>query len=417
VPFFIRPLQQSDAEAIAAWHYPAPYDFYDMSSDPEDLAELMDPAARGDIYWAADDESGRLAGFFGFRLDDALVEVGLGLRPDLTGRGMGRAFVEAGLAFARERWHPSAFGLAVAAFNMRAIQVYERAGFRQIGPYWQETNGGRHLFVAMARYEIALDHVVYAVPDLDEAAALFGPGSVGWGLHVVPGGSHPNWGTRNSLCHFGLPYVEFIAVADPAVAQQSGFGRAVAAGAARGGGPVLFALGVPDLDAAVARLRRAGVAVEGPQEGRRVRPDGSVVAWRLAFPAADGDLPMPFLIQWALDDEARQADLSARGVIAPHPAGAGLALEGLVVPVPDLNRAVEAYSRYYGLEAGEPYVDDSLGGAHCAVIPLKRGSITLCEAASGPFVLQVGGAAESAERQAPGAVWRFRAGSATRWRG
>ena len=78
-----------------------------------------------------------------------VVEVGLGLRPDLTGRGWGLAYVRAVLGFARERFAPREFCLAVAAFNARAIRVYERAGFRETERYAHDTNGGTHAFVRM----------------------------------------------------------------------------------------------------------------------------------------------------------------------------------------------------------------------------------------------------------------------------
>jgi hypothetical protein len=39
----------------------------------------------------------------------------------------------------------------VAAFNRRAITVYERAGFHEIERFEHVTNGGLHAFIRMAR--------------------------------------------------------------------------------------------------------------------------------------------------------------------------------------------------------------------------------------------------------------------------
>lgn len=126
----IRDFTAEDAEAVAAWRYPAPYDVYDMPADPEDMASMMEPANWPDVWFAVDDAtSGELAGFLELRVDGDQVEPGLGLRPDLTGRGLGPGFVEATMDFARERWRPARFALDVFPWNERAIRAYERAGF------------------------------------------------------------------------------------------------------------------------------------------------------------------------------------------------------------------------------------------------------------------------------------------------
>ena len=98
-----------------------------------------------------------LVGFFQFKPQGDVINIGLGLRPDLTGKGHGLPFVIAGLAFAQRRFTPRQFRLAVAAFNRRAQRVYERAGFQAVRTYWQATNGGRHEFVEMVRDGTRID--------------------------------------------------------------------------------------------------------------------------------------------------------------------------------------------------------------------------------------------------------------------
>jgi ribosomal-protein-alanine N-acetyltransferase len=145
-------LSQEDAEAIAKWHYDEPYSFYDWSVDADDVRELLDPSLRGEVYWAVEDDAGKLVGHFSFKpREERTLEIGLGLRPDLTGRGLGGAFLAAGLTFARERFEPERFVLAVATFNERAIKVYERAGFARVRVYMHSTGGGEWEFLEMCR--------------------------------------------------------------------------------------------------------------------------------------------------------------------------------------------------------------------------------------------------------------------------
>ena len=109
---------------IASWSYEPPYDFYDGRHEP-----VLNP----ERHFAALDGDGSIVGFFYFEIRGDVLEYGLGIRPDLTGRGLGLEFVRAGLEFGRERFRPGRIVLAVAAFNERAIAVYERAGFAETG--------------------------------------------------------------------------------------------------------------------------------------------------------------------------------------------------------------------------------------------------------------------------------------------
>lgn len=158
--FAFRAITPADVEAIVAWHYPAPYDFYNW--DPaDDPADLLDPLA-GCVV--ADDNTSMPAGFVCFGAggqtpgglraglyDEPLLDVGLGLRPDLTGRGLGLAFVDAALAIGQERFRPSGFRLSVATFNERAIRVYERAGFVRGESFVSPVRGVETPFLLMRR--------------------------------------------------------------------------------------------------------------------------------------------------------------------------------------------------------------------------------------------------------------------------
>lgn len=150
--FRIRPMTAGDARAVAAWRYQGEYAFYDADADPDDLAELLNPAEWGHRYFAADELIHReLAGFLEVTLTGPVAEIGLGLRPGLTGQGLGEPFVRACLRFASATLGAQSYTLAVAAFNRRAITVYQRAGFRQVECFEHVTNGAPHAFIRMAR--------------------------------------------------------------------------------------------------------------------------------------------------------------------------------------------------------------------------------------------------------------------------
>ena len=145
----IKKMEQPEAVEIAdRWKYNGEYAFYDMTADPEDYEEIVTPEKRGNRYFSVFDGDD-LTGFFCVEQDGADVEIGLGLRPGLTGQGRGKAFQEEILRFVRENYSFEKIKLDVVSFNQRAIKVYERAGFLKTGTAKVSTNGGVYDFVLM----------------------------------------------------------------------------------------------------------------------------------------------------------------------------------------------------------------------------------------------------------------------------
>lgn len=160
-------MDETTARAILTWRYPASYAVYNImgdgqESEEEAIAELLEPASP---YYAVRDEQGELVGYFcfgtsalvwsrpvpGLYMDDATVPIGLGLRPDLTGHGLGMNFVLAGLDFARQAFTPKHFVLYVFPWNERAIRVYKHAGFQRGRIVLQKHENGDREFLEMIR--------------------------------------------------------------------------------------------------------------------------------------------------------------------------------------------------------------------------------------------------------------------------
>ena len=134
------------AADIVTWRYPEPYDCYDMTG--ADPAFLADPASG--FFALADD--GGLIGFRSYGADGQVpggpygapaLDTGGGLRPELTGRGLGRAVVAAGLEFGQQRFAPDAFRVTVASFNTRALRVVTSLGFRPTESFAATMDGRR----------------------------------------------------------------------------------------------------------------------------------------------------------------------------------------------------------------------------------------------------------------------------------
>jgi [ribosomal protein S18]-alanine N-acetyltransferase len=136
----VRIVRMSAAYAadIVTWRYPPPYDCYDMTdADPGVLA------SQDDGFFALIDGTG-LIGFRSFGpdgqvpggvYDDSALDIGGGLRPDLTGQGRGREAIQTGLDFGQREFDPAAFRVTVATFNIRAQRVVAALGFRTIGSF------------------------------------------------------------------------------------------------------------------------------------------------------------------------------------------------------------------------------------------------------------------------------------------
>ncbi|MBF6590548.1 MAG: GNAT family N-acetyltransferase [Ktedonobacterales bacterium] len=160
--FVFDEMTEADARAVMAWRYTGLYAVYNSDGDADALAELLDHRSP---HFAARDEQGELVGFFAFGsaaevggsdephlyTGDGGLSLGLGLRPDRTGNGLGLAYVNAGLAFARTRFTPAYFRLFVLPFNERALHVYERAGFTRVRTITVRGHHGERDFIEMRR--------------------------------------------------------------------------------------------------------------------------------------------------------------------------------------------------------------------------------------------------------------------------
>lgn len=146
------------ASLIAKWKYGDPYSLYSMDGSRESILELMN----GDYFYVLNEEN-ELIGFIctgnsarvpgGYKIgiyhSDKYIDLGLGLNPELTGKGIGVYFLTSCLEFIKEQYNTLDVRLVVAKFNERAIKVYERVGFMKGQTFKSKVADQEIDFVAM----------------------------------------------------------------------------------------------------------------------------------------------------------------------------------------------------------------------------------------------------------------------------
>ena len=151
-----RSLRRSDALEILRWKYEPPYDLYNHRPQEEesDLAYVLNPK---NGFFSIHDESEEGIGFCSFGPDAQVpggdyaldaVDIGLGIRPDLAGRGKGAAIIGAVLEFAAARFKPKRWRVTIAAFNKRARKAWAKAGFVETGEFIRKSDGRKFVILS-----------------------------------------------------------------------------------------------------------------------------------------------------------------------------------------------------------------------------------------------------------------------------
>ncbi|WP_127572717.1 GNAT family N-acetyltransferase [Paenibacillus xylaniclasticus] len=148
------------AEELCGWRYEPPFDLYgwpDWSRMKAEGIEFGDETIRRQQYMTAIDHEGHMIGFLQLFPMLGVTRLGLGLRPDLCGRGFGPAFANAAAEEALRQAPDNAVDLEVLTWNIRAIRAYQRAGFVIEDTYERPTPTGLAEFHCMIYTGASLD--------------------------------------------------------------------------------------------------------------------------------------------------------------------------------------------------------------------------------------------------------------------
>jgi ribosomal-protein-alanine N-acetyltransferase len=129
----VRDLTDADVADILTWRYEGRYSTYDVTGG----------VSPGLGYFAVE-HGRRLVGYCCFGAEARVpgvgeragtLDVGYGMRPELVGRGLGRQFVGAIVAFGRERFQPSRLRMLVLRWNERSLRTASRHGFEVVAAH------------------------------------------------------------------------------------------------------------------------------------------------------------------------------------------------------------------------------------------------------------------------------------------
>ncbi|MGE7946951.1 GNAT family N-acetyltransferase [Lysinibacillus sp. NPDC093688] len=144
--FYSREMNEMYATDILNWKYDEPYDFYNNELCDESLKEFLESP-----YYSIVNDKEELVGFFctgtsaqvpkghdyGAYAEEC-IDVGVGMKPGLTGKGYGAEFFSFILnELQQEKNGP--LRLTVASFNTRAIHLYEKLGFEKVMDFTAST--------------------------------------------------------------------------------------------------------------------------------------------------------------------------------------------------------------------------------------------------------------------------------------
>lgn len=152
-------IDESNARAILSWGYEPPYDFYnDSEEDANLLQHLLHPQ---DSFYSILDENSELIAYCSFGQDgqvtngdycDRALDIGMGIRPDLTGLGKGVEYTSAVLEFTDNLFKPKAFRVTLVAFNQPALRGSQKSEFKHQQPFERESDGMQFIVLVRTNY-------------------------------------------------------------------------------------------------------------------------------------------------------------------------------------------------------------------------------------------------------------------------
>lgn len=152
-----RPAEKKHAREFVQWVYESPYDVYNCPPEEIDNVVQYNIDPRNNVY-AMLDQNEELMGYCSYGKDaqvpggdysEEALDIGLMIKPELTGQGMGATFAKEVIRNGIAKYEPKKLRLTIAAFNKRAMRTWEKNGFEQNQTFERSIN--KMEFVVMTK--------------------------------------------------------------------------------------------------------------------------------------------------------------------------------------------------------------------------------------------------------------------------
>jgi len=152
-----RPVDETSAREFVGWQYDPPYNIYNCPPDQFEKIVQYNIDSENNVY-AMFNERDELDGYCSYGRDAQVpggdysaeaLDIGMMIKPELTGQGLGTTFAEEVTRNGVHKYSPKILRVTIAAFNKRAMRVWEKNGFQQTQTFIRD--GGGMDFVIMTK--------------------------------------------------------------------------------------------------------------------------------------------------------------------------------------------------------------------------------------------------------------------------
>ncbi|MGB3650656.1 MAG: GNAT family N-acetyltransferase [Rivularia sp. (in: cyanobacteria)] len=144
--YLFSPMMEQSARKILNWRYDESLEFYNhnLSEIEETLQEFLNSE---NAYYSIFNNRDELVAYCCFGADARVkggnydieaLDIGFGIRPNLTRRGITFRIINAVYDFAKSHFESTLFRVTVAEFNQQALKICKKAGFKEVQKFQRQ---------------------------------------------------------------------------------------------------------------------------------------------------------------------------------------------------------------------------------------------------------------------------------------